>query len=472
MLLLFRLLLLLVAASGFLAAAVISSVPKVGPSPAPTPMDSVHGHQLVWALFGALENPGKAHNIAFTQSQMDALERLANHGLGWVRPRLQIENHGATADVTVDLGRGGYLNLSAHVAEHSQGFPPITLRFGTIHIPGGLTRWVLDRAVSALDLPAPEARLDRLISSFRIEEVKTEPSKAEEQSSKNGQAKPVKQVKPADQAGQAKPQMARPVVEKKAVFSLQADPELFEGLKSLAPRFGTSSVDPQLVRFYYNRLLDNDLRSGVGAKSFSTFVSTTFRTVVQRSEKGDPVAETRAALVAISLVTLGEEGRTLASMVMPYDTPCIPQSSMLILAGRPDLPKHLIMSSALAIVFADRFSKAAGEWKELHDSVADGGTGFSFVDLMADRAGLRLGMATNGDRELLREMQYGLAYAGDERLLPVWALRKYQEGLRDGAFEESYSGLDDERYRQIVADIDAELDRIPLYKVTPKPDLS
>lgn len=428
MLLLFRLLLLVVAAVGFITAAVVSSVPKVGPSPHPTPMDSVHAHQLVWSLFDALKNPGKAHDIDLTQEQMDAVERLANHGFGWVRPRLQIEPDGAAADVTIDLGHGGYLNLSAYVAQRKAGFPPVSLRFGSISIPSGLTRWLLDRTVMALDLPAPEARLDRLVSSFRIEE------------------------------------------KDKAVFSLQADPELFQSLKSLAPRFGTSSVDPQLVRFYYARLLDNDLRSGVGAKSFATVVSTTFRTVVQRSDRGDPVAETRAALVALSLITLGENGRTLASMVLPYDAPCIPESSLFVLANRSDLPKHLIMSSALAIVFADRFSKAAGEWKELHDSVAEGGTGFSFVDLMADRAGLRLGMATNGDRQLLREMQYGLAYAGDERLLPVRGLQKYQEGLAVDAFKEQYAGLGDERYQQIVDDIDAELDRIPLYKVTPKPN--
>lgn len=461
MLLLFRLLLLLIAATGFLTAAVVSSVPKVGPSPAPTPMDSVHGHGLVWALFDALKDPGKPHNLILTQDQMDALERLANHGVGWVRPRFQIEPHGAAADVTVDLGHGGYLNLSAQVEESPNGFPPITLRFGTLSIPSGITRWLLDRTVRALDLPAPEARLNRLISSFTIEDVKDKKD-----------AKDAKDKKQAADQPLLKQTAQKQAVPKQAVVKVQADPELFEGLKNLAPRFGTSSVDPQLVRFYYNRLLDNDLRSGVGAKSFATFVSTTFRTVVQRSDKGDPVAETRAALVAISLVTLGEDGRTLASMVMPYDAPCIPQSSMLILANRPDLPKHLIMSSALAIVFADRFSKAAGEWKELHDSVAEGGTGFSFVDLMADRAGLRLGMATNGDRELLREMQYGLAYAGDERLLPVRSLQKYQEGLRDGAFEKGYSGLDDDRYRRIVANIDAELDKIPLYKVTPKPDVS
>lgn len=461
MLLLFRLLLLLIAATGFIAAAVISSVPKVEPSPAPTPMDSVYGHQIAWSLFDALGDPSKAHNITLTQTELDAFERLANHGLGWVRPRLQIEDKRATADVTVDIGRGGYLNLSAIVATRAQGFPPVALRIGSIPVPSRLTRWALDRVVKSLDLSAPEARLDRLVRSFTIEEVAT-PAESKAEGKAEGKA----------DADKPKADSSLRLIEKRAVVSVQADPELFDSLKALTSHFGSSSVDPQLVRFYYSRLLDYDLRSGVAARSFATFVSTTFRTVVQRSDKGDPVAETRAALLAIGLVTLGEEGKTLASMVMPYDAPCIPQPSLLILAGRSDLPKHLIMSSSLAIVFADRFSKAAGEWKELHDSVAEGGTGFSFVDLMADRAGLRLGMATNGDRELLREMQYGLAYAGDERLLPARALQKYQEGLRGKDFEKEYAGLDDERYRQIVADIDAELDKIPLYKVTPKPDLS
>ncbi|MGK2286944.1 hypothetical protein [Pedomonas sp. V897] len=392
-------------------------------------MDSVHAHQLASDLLDALQDPSRNHAVTVTQVQLDALERLVNHGVGTIRPRFEIGKNGAVADITIDLGQKGYLNLSAHVRESRNGFPPLALRIGSVRVPSKVTRWLLNRSVTALDLPpTPEARLDRFITRFVV--------------SRPGQA----------------------------VVNIQPDPELFEGLKAMAPHFSTS-VDPALVRFYYNSLLDRDLRSGVGAKSFATFVNTTFRIVVQRSERRDPAAETRAALVALSMITLGPDAKNLARMVAPFDAPCVPEPSLFTLAGRTDLPKHFSLSAALSILFADRFSRAAGEWKELSDSAASGGTGFSFVDLMADRAGLRLGMAANGDLSLLREVQYGLAYVGDERLLPVAALRRLREGLSYKAFEEQYVSINDERYRQMIAQIDEELDRIPLYKATPKPDI-
>jgi len=427
MLWLFRLPLAVVAVVGFLTAAVVSSEPRVGPSPNPIPMDSVHANQIASAVMGALQDPGRNHTLTVTQAQLDSLERLANHGVGTVRPRFQIEKHGATAEITIDLGHKGYLNLAAHVTESPNGFPPLAFRIGSVPVPSALTRWLLNRSVVALDLPAPEARLDRFITKFVV--------------SKPGEV----------------------------VVNIQPDTELFEGLKSMVPHFSTS-LDPQLVRFYYNSLLDRDLRSGVGAKSYATFVNTTFRIVVQRSEWNDPAAETRAALVALSMITLGPDAKNLARMVAPFDAPCVPEPSTFVLSGRTDLPKHFSLSAALSIVFAERFSRAAGEWKELSDSTP-GGSGFSFIDLMADRAGLRLGMAANGDRSLLREVQYGLAYVGDERLLPTAALHKLREGMTTKQFESQYVGIGDDRYRRIVVQIDNELDRIPLYKATPKPDI-
>lgn len=426
---LLRLPLVALAVLGMLTAAVVSSEPRVGPSPSPTPMDSVHAHQLASAVIDALKDPSRNHTVTMTQAQLDALERLANHGVGWVRPRFQIDRDGATADITIDLGHKGYLNLSAHVDESENGFPSLAFRIGSVPVPSNLTRWLLNQSVIALDLPpTPEARLDRFITRFAV----PEPGKA--------------------------------------VVNIQPDPELFEGLKAIAPRFSTST-EPELVRFYYNSLLDRDMRSGVGAKSFATFVNTTFRIVVQRSERSDPAAETRAALVALTMITLGPDAKALARMVTPFDAPCIPEPSMFTLAGRTDLPKHFSLSAALSILFADRFSRAAGEWKELSDSASGGGSGFSFVDLMADRAGLRLGMAANGDRALLKEMQYALAYVGDDRLLPTASLQRLREGMSSKDFEDKYVSIGDERYRQIVARIDQELDRIPLYKVTPKPDI-
>lgn len=426
---LLRLPLLTVAGLGLLTAAVISGEPRVGPSPAPTPADSVHAHNLGGLVLDALGDPSRSHTIMASQQQLDALERLANHGVGWVRPRFELADDGATVDVTADLGRGAYLNVSARVGQSANGFPPVSLTIGTIPVPEPLTRWLLTRGLMMLDLPAPERRLDRFVRQFRV-------------------------------AGDKRQYLA--------LVRLQPDPELIDGLKA-APGLG-SSVEPELVRLYYNALLDRDLRTGFGAKSLATFTSTAFSLAAQRSQSGDPAAETRAALVAMSLFTIGSKATTFSGKFNPFDAACVPQPAVVTLAGRTDLPKHFALSAVLSALFEDRLSRAAGEWKELNDSTP-GGSGFSFVDLMADRAGLRLGMAVNGDTGRLRELQQRLARAGEERLLPVRSLNNYQEGLTAIQFQRGYRSINDERYRRVVARIDNELDRIPLYRITPRPGI-
>ena len=59
-----------------------------------------------------------------------------------------------------------------------------------------------------------------------------------------------------------------------------------------------------------------------------------------------------------------------------------------MLAGRRDLLQQFIVSAGLRVLAENGVPMAIGEFKELLDS-RSGGSGFSFVDLAADRAGLR-----------------------------------------------------------------------------------
>jgi hypothetical protein len=134
-----------------------------------------------------------------------------------------------------------------------------------------------------------------------------------------------------------------------------------------------------------------------------------------------------------------------------------------LLHGRGDLPKHWALSAALATGQGKQIAEAMGEWKELVDSLSKDAefrqgdpTGFSFIDISADRAGLRAAEAA-----LMTEkatlMAARLSRATQNDILPSALLAK-EEGP-DFDFARQYGGLEDPRYAAAIQAIDAALDR-------------
>jgi hypothetical protein len=106
-------------------------------------------------------------------------------------------------------------------------------------------------------------------------------------------------------------------------------------------------------------------------------------------------------------------------------------------------------------------SRAVGEFKELLDA-GRGGSGFSFADLAADMAGVKLAerlLDKSGDGWRAQTM---LAETTDERVFfPV--IGDLPEGLSQKQFELEYGDLKDPRYRLLVTEIEHRLTLLPLY---------
>ena len=164
------------------------------------------------------------------------------------------------------------------------------------------------------------------------------------------------------------------------------------------------------------------------------------------------VEQNRAALVALAIYTTtpgagrlaGNAGQRVAACGRPKVAPR--------LGGRDDLPKHWSLSAALAVALGDDVGTAMGEWKELSDS-RPGGSGFSFVDLSADRAGLAVAQAAV-DPARAATIAARLRAATDEDILPVRALA-LSEGLTEAEFIARYANIDSARFAAARARIDA-----------------
>ncbi len=120
--------------------------------------------------------------------------------------------------------------------------------------------------------------------------------------------------------------------------------------------------------------------------SFADLLGPMFELAQQRSASGgDAALENRAAIVVLAMYM---NGRDLKTVLPPRAAPPL-RPMRVVLGGRDDWPLHFIVSATLATESSGPLSYAVGLFKEVAD--ARGGSGFSFNDVAANRAGTRFG---------------------------------------------------------------------------------
>ena len=102
----------------------------------------------------------------------------------------------------------------------------------------------------------------------------------------------------------------------------------------------------------------------------------------ERGGAGDPQAESRALIAVVAFYV---NGKGLAAIVPGAKDWPRPVAKTVTLNGRTDSPQHFTVSAALAAHAGGPLSDAIGLYKEVDDSRR--GSGFSFNDIAADRAG-------------------------------------------------------------------------------------
>ena len=130
---------------------------------------------------------------------------------------------------------------------------------------------------------------------------------------------------------------------------------------------------------------------------------------------------------------------------------------LLSLHGRRDLAEHYVISAALAANGGSRLANAIGLIKEEED--ASKGSGFSFTDLAANRAGVQLGERATG-KSAARIQQRLAAARSDADLLPDF--RDLPEFMPQAEFDRRFGPVGSPRYLKIIDRIDAQLDAHPL----------
>lgn len=192
--------------------------------------------------------------------------------------------------------------------------------------------------------------------------------------------------------------------------------------------------------------------------SIASLLKPLFQLAADRSAQNDPAAESRAALIVLALYV---NGHGLAGIVPESKEWARPTPRKITLSQRHDLAQHFSISAALAAAAGTPLANAIGVYKEVKDS--QGGSGFSFTDLAADRAGTLLGeravSAGNGARAIQRHLAGGPVEA--DFMPPALDL---PEGLSEAEFKRRYGSTDSASYRALAQQIENRLQALVLYR--------
>jgi hypothetical protein len=183
-----------------------------------------------------------------------------------------------------------------------------------------------------------------------------------------------------------------------------------------------------------------------------------FELAYQRSTLETAIDENRAVISAINDYVNKEETKKLLSI--PDSMPVTGEQFPAFLYKRIDLAQHFIGSAALTASVNQQAAQIAGEEKELSD--ANGGSGFSFIDLTADKAGTRFGEMATSSPENARKMQRVISkikdysdFMPDPRDLP--------EHMDQEAFKRRFVSVNSPEYQEIVKQIDSRILATPIY---------
>ncbi|MEO7190898.1 MAG: hypothetical protein ABI051_07560 [Vicinamibacterales bacterium] len=177
------------------------------------------------------------------------------------------------------------------------------------------------------------------------------------------------------------------------------------------------------------------------------------------SRNGSADLENRAALFILAFYLYGHGPAVLIPEARDWPQP---DGRNVTLLGRDDLAKHFTISAAISAAAGMPLAVWIGLYKEVDDA-RSGGSGFSFVDLTADRAGTMFGQLAGATpasaRKLHTRLRLGLVEAD---MMP--SVATLPEALSSAELERRFGGTKGAAYEQLVAEIDRRVASAPLFQ--------
>ena len=132
-----------------------------------------------------------------------------------------------------------------------------------------------------------------------------------------------------------------------------------------------------------------------------------------------------------------------------------------ILAQRVDLNQHFIFSAAIKVLSDQGLSIAVGEFKELMDR-GKGGSGYSFVDLSADYAGVQFAQTATEPEKALQLQSLLAGISSETVFFP--SISGLPEGFSKIEFKQRFDTIDSPEYLKLINEIHSRVDSLAIHQ--------
>ncbi|MGR9046140.1 MAG: hypothetical protein ACU83N_12650 [Gammaproteobacteria bacterium] len=353
---------------------------------------------------------GSIATISLDQGDLDlAINYFANQYAGGFA-RLKIERGQAIIESTLKLPGnplGRFLNLKL-VLKQTEKFPQIErVRLGKLWIPGGLADSLIKNS-----LPEIEPSTDWQTLHDMIRHVK---------------------------------------------FERRRMTVTYRWLNNLPAKLSGVFFSPQDRNRLeiYQRHLAKLTRGRMNSLNLTELLRPLFQQAQERSRHGGAVAENRAVILVLTFYV---NRVALAKITPQAKVWAHPVWRAVKLNDRQDLSKHYLVSAMLAAYAGTPLADAVGLFKELED--ARSGSGFSFNDIAADRAGTRMGELAIRTEARAKKIQRLMATAKDSDIMPVTA--DLPEFMPESEFKRRFGGTEGEAYRKMMEEIEHRIAGLPI----------
>lgn len=247
------------------------------------------------------------------------------------------------------------------------------------------------------------------------------------------------------------------ILEDRMLVAYQWRPELLDSIRSRGQGMIVDDAMRERLLAYSRQINNVAAQPGMGQEvSLTAFLTPMF--YLAQARGGDPVEENRAALLALAFYFGGVSIDRMLGIEIP-DKQSV--NKRLTLSGRYDFTQHFLTSAALTLAGTSGIADAVGLFKELDD--AKGGSGFSFTDLGADRAGVRLAQYATANEANARALQNLMTGSlSEDDFMPNFL--DLPELMPNEVFLAEYGGVGSARYNEVAADIETRLNSLPLYR--------
>ena len=417
-----------------LAALVLPAIedePLVSGKPVPNTESASRVRTLAHKFRNAQETDAGKKELAITEQDLASIIVFAVRSVPSARAEAQITPQGLEGRLTVGLPRtplGRYANLGFTILPSEHGLEIESIRFGQAEYSARFLAPAMSRGLDLLLGSGSGEMLMGFVSSVRF---------------KGGEM--ILTYEP----GQGRSE------------------KLSDRMNTLFDKIKNNDqlriAHPETVQIYFRHLQETAVQLRGGYVPLSKYIAPVFRLAAESSKPGEDEAATqnRAAIMALAVYFGDQRMKALVdSSTENYFSGSRYGSHNVTIQGRHDLVQHYLTSAGLQLAAGVNVANVIGEFKEIADTLR-GGSGFSFSDIAADRAGVVLAQKA-GDAKHAYRMQAVLSRVKQETdYFPD--ISGLPDNMTQAEFESRYGNVDSARYRSLMADIERRIASVPAY---------